>query len=303
VPSPELNLIPLDTLDDPRTAEYRALRDAHLRDAAADPAEPSHGVFIAEGELVVRQLFSSSLRTRSVLLTHQRLSTMRDALEHLPSGTPIYLTGQAVMNGIVGFNIHRGILASGDRPPQPDLGVLLRTCASLVILEDLANHDNVGGIFRCTAALAGIPSPGVAGPTGAAVLLSPRCCDPLYRKAIRVSVGAALHIPFARLSSWPDQLHTVRDAGFRLIALTPDPAAIPIDQVGLSAGSRSALILGAEGPGLTDAALTLADVRVRIPISFEVDSLNVTVAAAIALHRLCRPRGEPGDRSVRPTTI
>lgn len=287
MPSPELNIIPIQSLDDPRTAEYRAIRDAHLRQFASDSDGPPEGVFIAEGELVVRQLIDSRFRTRSILLSPQRLTTVRDCLERLPPQTPIFLADQTVMNGIVGFNIHRGILAAGDRPSEPDLDSLLKASSSLAILEDLSNHDNVGGIFRCTAALAGIPlAPLLQGP---AILLSPRCCDPLYRKAIRVSVGTALRVPFARLAPWPDRLQDVRRAGFALLALTPDSAAIPIDRLGLPANLRPALLLGAEGPGLTPPALASADVRVRIPISAGVDSLNVVTAAAIALHRLCGP--------------
>lgn len=289
MPAPDLHLTPIDSLTDPRIAGYAGLKDAQLRQLAAAPDSPS-GVFLAEGELVVRQLIGSRLKVRSVLLTPQRLSTMSDALARLAPGTPIYLADQAVMNAIVGFNIHRGILAAGLRPPDPPLTSILAASASLVILEDLANHDNVGGIFRSAAALAGIADPrSPAAPRGCSILLSPRCCDPLYRKAIRVSIGTALHIPFARLSPWPAALDHLKQAGFAVIALTPDPDALPIDQVSPDHVRRPALLLGAEGPGLTPAALAAADLMVRIPIDPAVDSLNVTTAAAIALHRLCRP--------------
>jgi tRNA G18 (ribose-2'-O)-methylase SpoU len=284
VPRSELNIIPVQAFDDPRIAEYRAIRDAHLRQFLHDADRPE-SVFIAEGELVVRQLVASSFQTRSVLLTPQRLTTVKGCLEQLPPATPVYLVDQPVMNAIVGFNIHRGILAAGIRPDQPDLTVLLRSSSSLVILEDLSNHDNVGGVFRCAAALAGIPRPDRQ---GTAILLSPRCCDPLYRKAIRVSVGTALRLPFARIEPWPDRLRAISRSGFTVLALTPDPTATPIEQVTLPPGTRPALVLGAEGSGLTPESLALADVRVRIPISPDVDSLNVVTAAAIALHRFCR---------------
>src|SRR5262245_43543277 len=194
---------------------------------------------------------------------------MRDALDRLPPQTPIYVTDQAIMNGVVGFNIHRGILAAGERPAAPPLDALLARSTSVVVLEDIANHDNMGGIFRAAAALAGMPSPSAP---GVSILLSPRCCDPLYRQAIRVSMGTVLHVPFARLSPWPEALSRLKEAGFTLIALTPRAGAIPIDQVRPPA--RCALLLGAEGPGLTPAAVEAAPLHVRIPIDSRVDSLN-----------------------------
>jgi tRNA G18 (ribose-2'-O)-methylase SpoU len=283
-------LIPIQSIADPRVADYAGLRDAQLRQLAGDPASPATGVFIAEGELVVRQLLASRLSVRSVLLTRQRLSAMRDAIDRLPPYAPVFVAEQEVMNGVVGFNIHRGVLAAGLRPPPPPLDALLASSSALVLLEDLANHDNVGGIFRATAALAGIADPTRSGPPrGASVLLSPRSCDPLYRKAIRVSMGTALLLPFARLDPWPAGLLRLKEAGFTLAALTPDPSAIPIEQVSRTGGARPALLLGAEGPGLSRAALDAADLKVRIPIDPGVDSLNVAVAAAIALQRLCAP--------------
>jgi tRNA G18 (ribose-2'-O)-methylase SpoU len=222
-----------------------------------------------------------------VFITRPRLDSLWPDLQALPAGTPIFTADQDLMNGIVGFNIHRGVLAAGERPADPDLDLILASSATLLILEDLANHDNVGGIFRATAALGGIAVLGSASSAGASVLLSPRCCDPLYRKAIRVSMGAALQVPFSRLTPWPATLEDLRSRDWTLVALTPDPAAIPIDQ--LPPIPRPALMLGAEGPGLTDSALAAAGIRVRIPISPAVDSLNVVTAAAIALHRLARP--------------
>jgi tRNA G18 (ribose-2'-O)-methylase SpoU len=289
VRSGDLQTTPITSLSDPRVCDYAGLRDAQLRQLAAAPGE-APGIFIAEGELVVRQLIASLLRIRSIFLTPPRLETMRDALERLAPDVPIFLADQPLMNGIVGFNIHRGILAAGQRPAAPSLDGLLAASAALVILEDLANHDNVGGIFRAAAGLAGIPSLHTDGPPGgASVLLSPRTCDPLYRKAIRVSMGTALHIPFARLSPWPEALASVKGR-FTLVALTPDSGATPIDRIP-DRIHRPALLLGAEGPGLTPQALAAADLRVRIPIDPRVDSLNVVVAAAIALHHLCRQAG------------
>src|SRR5262249_36257417 len=157
----------------------------------------------------------------------------------------------------------------------PDLPRMLASVRLLVVLEDLANHDNVGGIFRAVGALGGIGT--------AAAILSPRCCDPLYRKAIRVSMGMALRVPSARLEPWPAGLSALQEAGFTLLALTPRSDATPIDV--LAPIAKPALLLGAEGPGLSDAAMAMADRRVRIPIARGVDSLNVVVATGIALHR------------------
>jgi tRNA G18 (ribose-2'-O)-methylase SpoU len=273
--------IPVSSRDDPRLADYRDLKDAQLRALGLCGASgyPPQGIFIAEGELVVRQLVASGLAVRSVLITPTRQAAVGDALALLPSRTPVYLADQEVMNAIVGFNIHRGILAIGERPPTPDLTSLLARLRSAVILEDLANHDNVGGIFRAAAAL--------GGPSDCGVLYSPRTCDPFYRKAIRVSVGTVLRMPSARLEPWPEGLAGLKAAGFTLIALTPHPAATSLDD--LRPIPRPALLLGAEGPGLSEAALASADRLVRIPIAPEVDSLNVVVAAGIALQHLCRP--------------
>jgi tRNA G18 (ribose-2'-O)-methylase SpoU len=303
-PGPEITEI--RSLDDPRIADYANLRDRQLRAGDSGPWTSDlapRGLFIAEGDLVVRTLIASPLRTRSVLLAHARLDHMRDALQSLPAGTSVYLITQELMNQVVGFNIHRGALALGERPAPPVLGDLLERTRTLVILENLANHDNIGGIFRATAALAGLPSSPPSSlpssvspslPSAAAILLSPGAADPLYRKAIRVSMGSALLLPFATLSPWPDSLQELKAHGFTLIALTPDAAATPLSH--LPESPRPALLLGAEGPGLSPEALAAADLRVRIPIDPRIDSLNVVTAAAIALHALQPPdfREPPG---------
>jgi tRNA G18 (ribose-2'-O)-methylase SpoU len=278
---PTLNVVPVDSRDDPRLADYRDLKDAQLRALAGGSGYPADGLFIAEGDLVVRQLAASGLGVRSVFITPNRLGAMGDAMAEFPPGTPIYLAEPPVLNAVVGFNIHRGVLAAGERPPAPDLRQMLGSVRSLVVLEDLANHDNVGGIFRAVGALGGLGRAGV--------LISPRCCDPFYRKAIRVSMGMALRVPSARLEPWPEGLAALKEAGFTLLALTPRPGAAPIDA--LESIAKPALLLGAEGPGLSEAAMAAADRLVRIPIARGVDSLNVVVAAGIALHRLCAPEG------------
>lgn len=283
-----MRITPIDAIDDPRLADYANVQDAELLQRA-DPLNPG-GLFMAEGEVVFRRLLTSPYATRSVLTTPTRLNTIRDALDTLPDETPIYVTSQSVMNGIVGLNMHRGLLAVGVRGPGIPLTDLLRTASLILVLENLSNHDNLGGIFRNAAAF------GVD-----AVLLSPRCADPLYRKALRVSVGFALHIPFTRLTPWPEGLAGLREAGFSVLALTPDATADDIRTLEgrlRDSPRRLALLLGAEGSGLTAEAILAANMTARIPIVSGVDSLNVATAAAIALYQFTNGLPESGPSRV-----
>jgi len=275
-----LNLITMTDADDPRLALYMNLKDAWLRIQRDQPTrEAQLGRFIAEGELVLSQLVGSRYPTESVLVMPQRLDSCAEALSRLPTEVPIYVAERALLEQIVGFDLHRGVLAVGVRTPAEPIEQMLSDARAAVVLEDLSNHDNVGGLFRSVAALGGRECP---------ILLSPRCADALYRKSIRVSMGQALNVPWATLEPWPDQLATVRSAGFRLIALTLSDDAVDLDAADL--GPRPAFMLGAEGPGLTDAAISQADVRVRIPVDQRADSLNVGVAGALALHAWSRSR-------------
>ncbi|HED54955.1 MAG TPA: hypothetical protein ENJ00_12260, partial [Phycisphaerales bacterium] len=194
---------PIDDVDDPRLQEYRQLRENRL----PRPIEGApHGVFIAEGEKVVRLLLESSpYRTRSVLISERRLDAEADLLSLVPSDTPIYSASQPVMDAIVGFPIHRGVLASGVRPKPQNPDDLLRSARACVIAEAMANHDNMGGLFRIAAALGGAH---VDGSPACPILLDPTSCDPFYRKSIRVSMGHALRVPCARLSNWPADLNS-----------------------------------------------------------------------------------------------
>jgi tRNA G18 (ribose-2'-O)-methylase SpoU len=269
-------LIPLTSTSDPRLADYANLTDAQLRSRDFHAQRP---VFIAEGELVVRKLLTSRFPIRSLLLSHQGHERLQDALTTLPHDTPIFLADNPTLESIVGFPFHRGVLACGLRRPNPPLADLL-TARLLVVCEDTANVDNMGAIFRNLGCLAGRAS---------AVLLSPGCCDPLYRKALRVSIGLALHIPFATLEPWPTALTQVAAAGFKLLALTPDPAATPLIDIAQTSSERFAILLGAEGPGLSPGAFQHSTLRVRIPMAEGADSLNVATAAAIVLSRLVQP--------------
>jgi tRNA G18 (ribose-2'-O)-methylase SpoU len=283
--------IRIDSLKDPRVLDYRDQKDAWLRvQAAAGEGRVStglpDGLFMAEGLLVVEQVLRSSHTVRSILGTPTRLTALEDLAGAIPADIPVYVAEQAVLDGIAGFSIHRGLLACAQAAPAPPLDELLAQTTTLVVLEDLSNHDNVGGIFRNVAGLGGV---------NAAVLLTPRTCDPLYRKAIRVSMGHVLRVPFGRSTDWPSDLDRVKRAGFVTIALTPSPEAAELSSAaglggrGPNGGSRRiALLLGAEGPGLSAEAFSRADLVARIPMASGVDSLNVAVVCALALDRLRR---------------
>ncbi|MEN0020815.1 MAG: RNA methyltransferase [Planctomycetota bacterium] len=274
-----LHTVRIEDPADPRVAVYRNQKDAWLAvQRGEDPADKRAGLFMAEGELVVRTLLASRHRIHSVLISDNRLAVMADALAGIAQEVPIYVGSASLLESIVGFAMHRGVLAAGVRPGPTDIDSLLADREVLLIAEDLANHDNVGGVFRSLAAIAGVDR--------SAVLLSPRCCDPLYRKALRVSMGTVLQVPWAVLEPWPEGLDRVRAAGYRIDALTPAADAVSIDEP--VAAGRVALLLGAEGPGLTEAAMAAADRRVRIPIDAAVDSLNAAVSASVAIYALGR---------------
>jgi tRNA G18 (ribose-2'-O)-methylase SpoU len=252
--------------DDPRIADYRDVRERDL--------VGRQGLFIAEGEVVVRRLIASARHeTLSLLVAEKRAAGLADALAPLPEDVPVYAASQQVMDAIVGFHIHRGTLALGKPRPMPSVEAIVAAMgerALVVVLVGLANHDNVGGVFRNAAAF------------GAdAVILDAECCDPLYRKAIRVSIGAALTVPYTRLERGADPLAALVAAGFEPIALTPD-GETPLNEA--LRPKRTALVLGTEGPGL-DPALKARCSAVRIEMAEGLDSLNVATASGIALHR------------------
>lgn len=231
---------------------------------------------IAEGVVVVRRLLDSPYPVRSLLGVARRFDELDEDLAGLD--VPAFVADADTMAEVVGFHLNRGVLAVADRADRPDVAALLRTARLVAVLEGVNDHENLGALFRNAAAL------------GAdAVLLGPRCSDPLYRRSVRVSMGHVLRVPFAELPGpWPAALDLVRTAGMRVAALTPSADAVPLARAGLS-GERVALLLGAEGPGLTPDALAAADLRVRIPMASGVDSLNVATAAAVAFHAVAHP--------------
>jgi len=263
---------------DPRLADYARLTDMELR----THLEAAQGLFIAEGTKVISRAVAAGYPVRSVLLAERRLADLPALLPALDSGAPVYVVPDEIVERLTGYRVHRGALASLYRKPLPEGAALAAAARRVIVLEDLVDHANVGAIFRCAAAL------GVD-----AVFLSPRCADPLYRRAVKVSMGAVFAIPYARMTGWYDGLAGLRAAGFRLLALTPDAAADPISAAVApdAAGSRIALLLGTEGDGLSSRWRHEADQAVRIPmhpgaLAAGVDSLNVVAAAAIACHVL-----------------
>ncbi|HVU72454.1 MAG TPA: RNA methyltransferase [Mycobacteriales bacterium] len=254
---------------DPRLADYVGLTDVALRTAS----EVAHGLFIAEGELVVVRAVEAGYAPRSVLLSQRRARLLgpelRGVLDARPD-LPVFVGRDDLLTAVTGFHVHRGVLASFARRPLPDPAGLLSRCRRVLVLEEVNTHTNVGVVIRSAAALG-----------FEAVLLDPRSADPLYRRSVRVSMGAALSVPHARLSPLPEGLDVVKAAGFRIVALTP-AGDVDLDELRPGAGDRLALLLGAEGAGLTPAALAAADLRVRIPMAGGVDSLNVGAAAAVA---------------------
>ncbi|MCZ7413333.1 MULTISPECIES: TrmH family RNA methyltransferase [unclassified Streptomyces] len=263
---------------DPRLHDYTDLTDVALRRRR----EPAEGLFIAEGEKVIRRALQAGYPMRSLLLSAKWAEPMRDVID--TATVPVYLVDPETAERVTGYHVHRGALAAMARTPLPRPDVLLRDARRVAVLESVNDHTNVGAIFRSAAAL-GMD----------AVLLSPDCADPLYRRSVKVSMGAVFAVPYARLDTWPGGLETVREAGFRLLALTPAPEAVDLAEVVADRPERAALLLGAEGSGLSRLALDAADTWTRIPMAHGVDSLNVGAAAAVAFYALAAaPGAKPG---------
>jgi tRNA G18 (ribose-2'-O)-methylase SpoU len=257
----------IDDPRDPRIAEYVALNDPELRQGR----EAGEGFFIAESPHVVATVARAGRRIRSVLVTPKQQRALGEFLATLPC--PVYVADEPVMRRTIGFDLHRGIVAAVDRWPLPEVGSVVEHARLLAVCERVNDHENLGVLFRNAAAF-GLD----------AVLLDPESSDPLYRRAVRVSIGHVCTLPWTRY----ERLAQVRSHGFTLVALTPGHDATPID--GLAWPERTALLLGSEGTGLSDATLAAADARVRIPMRADVDSLNVATAAAVAFYAATRGR-------------
>jgi tRNA G18 (ribose-2'-O)-methylase SpoU len=254
--------------DDPRLDDFRDLNSIDRR-----PDLPTgKGLVIAEGVLVVRRMLVSRFRPLSLLGTDRRLAELKDDLAGIAA--PYYRVSADVMARVVGFHLNRGVLAAARRIPEPSVAHVVDGARTVAVLEGVNDHENLGSIFRNAAGL------GVD-----AVVFGSRCADPLYRRAVRVSMGHALLVPYARACDWPADLVILRESGFRLLAMTPDPGGQPLAAAMAEVrDERVAVLVGAEGPGLTAGAMRVCDVRVRIPMSRGTDSLNVATAAALAFY-------------------
>jgi tRNA G18 (ribose-2'-O)-methylase SpoU len=266
----------VEDADDPRVADFAGLTDVALRSRR----EPELGLYLAESDKVIRRSLAAGHAPRALLLSPRWLGPLADLVRAVHAAGGAVLVGtEPLLASITGFNLHRGAIASMHRPRLPPAAELLAGARRVVVLEDVVDHTNVGAIFRSAAGI------------GAdAVLVSPRCADPLYRRAVRVSMGTVFQVPWTRLEPWPGGLDAVRAAGFTVAALALGPHAVDLDEIEAAPPDRLALVLGTEGDGLSAAAVAACDLAVRIPMAGGVDSLNVAAAAAVALWAV-RPRG------------
>lgn len=269
-----MRIVPVDDPADPRLRDYTGLTDVVLRRLS----EPADGLYLAESAKVIERALGAGHRPRSVLLQQKWLDELTPVLE--PYDIPVYLAEPAVLAGITGFAMHRGAIASMHRPPLTPVADVLRDARRVVVLEDIVDHTNVGAIFRA-----------VAGLGADAVLVTPRCADPFYRRAVRVSMGTVLQIPWTRLAEWPAGAGQLHEAGFEIAALALADDATDLAAYAADPPDRVALLLGTEGDGLSQPALAAADTVVTIPMSRGVDSLNVAAASAVALWALRLPAG------------
>ncbi len=259
---------PISDPADPRLIDYVGLTDVALRRRV----EPERGLYIAESEKVIRRALAAGHRPRSFLMAHRWLTDLADVVAAAEAdGIPVYVGDHDVIEGLTGFHLHRGALAAVQRPVLPDLREVLAGARRVVILEDIVDHTNVGAIVRSCAGL------GVD-----AVLVTPRCADPLYRRAIRVSMGTIFQVPWTRIDPWPAGLAVLKDLGFVTAALALAPDAVDLRAFAAQAPDKVALIVGTEGDGLRGRTLAQVDTVVTMPMAGGVDSLNVAAAAAVA---------------------
>lgn len=265
--------------DDPRLADYVGLTDVALRRRS----EPANGLYIAESEKVIRRALAAGHQTRSLLMSERWLDDLADLVEASERvGTPVFVGDRDVIEAVTGFHLHRGALASMNRPEPARLDDVLDGAHRVLVLEDVVDHTNVGAVFRSAAAL-GMD----------AVLVTPRCADPLYRRAIRVSMGTVFQVPWTRIDPWPQGVAELRRRGFTVAAMALSEESLSLADLAADPPERLALVLGTEGDGLSPRTMTEVDLVVRIPMAGGVDSLNVAAAGAVAAWALRRPDAEP----------
>ncbi|MGI8718625.1 MAG: TrmH family RNA methyltransferase [Lapillicoccus sp.] len=269
----------VDDIDDPvdeRLRDFVSLTDVALRRRL----EPERGLYVAESEKVIRRALAAGHRPRAYLMAQRWLTDLADVVEQAErDGIPVFVGEPDVIETLTGFHLHRGALASMHRPCLADVADLVRDAGRVLVLEDVVDHTNVGAVFRSSAAL------GVD-----AVLVTPRCADPLYRRAIRVSMGTVFQVPWTRTGPWPDGMALLREAGFTVAALALAEVGISLDELAADPPARLALVLGTEGDGLRRQTVEGADLTVRIPMAAGVDSLNVAAASAVAMWAVNRSR-------------
>lgn len=262
--------IDISGLDDPRLRDYTRLTDVALRRAL----EPETGMYLAESSKVITRALAAGHAPRSVLLTEEWLDSLLDVLAPYPE-LPVFVGNETQLEELIGFHLHRGALASMERPVLPSVEDVIRDARRVVILENVVDHSNVGSVFRA-----------VAGLGADAVLVTDDCADPLYRRAIRVSMGAVLQVPWTRIHNWRESTQLLRESSFTIAGLALADSALSLRDFSANAPERVALLLGSEGHGLSQRALKTADVILTIPMHHGVDSLNVANAAGIALWAL-----------------
>jgi tRNA G18 (ribose-2'-O)-methylase SpoU len=266
-------LIRVDDPADPRLVDYVSLRDVQLRRSL----EAEHGFLIAEGEKVVRRAVQAGYQPRSFLMAERWLDGLADELAAAP-GVSCFVVSEELAEEVTGFHVHRGALAALERLPLPSVDEVLAGARRIVLLEDIVDHTNVGAIFRSAAAL-GMD----------AVLISPRCADPLYRRSVKVAMGAVFSLPWTRVDDWYDAVPELEKQGFLTIALTPDPASRDLVEVtDHRTSDKVCLILGSEGPGLSARWMSSAQVKAGFAMAHGVDSLNVAAAATLAFFVVTR---------------
>ncbi|PJJ43789.1 tRNA G18 (ribose-2'-O)-methylase SpoU [Glutamicibacter mysorens] len=258
-------------LEDPRLDEYLRLSEAHLRMRT----DVENGLYIAESTKVVQRAINAGHVPRSFLLAEKHLDQLAEEFNRFPDA-PIFIGDDRQLQDLVGFHLHRGAMAAMNRPEPLDLDEVLEASSRIAILEDIADHTNLGAIIRSASGL------GVD-----AVLLTPKCVDPWYRRSARVSMGTVFDLPWVRMQSWPEDLQTLKNHGYEMLAMELTDDAIPLNEVEIKARQKVAMILGNEGRGVTDEALAAVDRTVIIPMHRDVDSLNVGAASAIAFWHLC----------------
>ena len=267
--------VEVDDPADPRLADYRHLRDVALRQSL----EAEHGLFLAEGEKVVRRAAEAGFPVRSFLMAPRWLEGLGDVMD--ATDAPCYVLDESLAEEVTGFHVHRGALASLARTPLPAVEEVLQGATTVVVCEDIVDHTNVGAVFRSAAAL------GVDG-----VLLAPRCADPLYRRAVKVAMGAVFALPWTRLPSWYGALPLLNEHGFTTVALTLAEDSVPIEEA-VAGLDKVALLLGSEGHGLSPHWERTADRRAIIPMRAGIDSLNVAAASAVACYETARRETGP----------